>query len=652
MSSFQARSFQRSLSWVFVAATSAALALSACGRSGLDLAELDDGSGAAGATGNAPSSGTSPSGPTTSSTGPGADCTGPTDCDDFEACTTDSCEMGSCVHVPADDDGDGFGKEGCAGGDDCNDFNPNVHPGHEEICDDIADNDCNGVADCFDPVCAGVPDCGECEPEPENCDNTLDDDCDQVVDCNDTDCVGTPACGCSDSETGQCVNGFDDDCDGQLDCDDNECFTDPTCQCQNFIEDCFNLEDEDCDLLVDCADPDCDGLFPCVCQPPGSPEVCNDDFDNDCDALVDCADPECIASGACQMCTAEVCDDGKDNNCDNKIDCADPACFFAPNCAPSQEICNNGLDDDNDTLIDCSDPDCANNPICVLEQANCLSPKLIPGSGTYTGDTTGHINETKGACGGDAGEAVFYFVLTEPARVHLDSIGTSFDSTLYVRTGACNSGKEIGCDDDSGGMWAAILEFGYSSIGQAPKPILYPGTYFVFLDGYTVDPQGGANEGPFVLNVEITYDPPEICNDGFDNDGDIFVDCADSDCSSTGTCATCLQGGPGEPEFGVAACTDGLDNDCDGTTDCGDDDCSASDYYVTECCDGDDDNGNGIPDDYNCRCASDADCPEGQLCYTHTAYTCGIPCESFFGTVCPHVAAGSYCNAATQQCEF
>lgn len=263
------------------------------------------------------------------------------------------------------------------------------------------------------------------------------------------------------------------------------------------------------------------------------------------------------------------------------------------------------------------------------------------------------MSETKGVCGGDAGEAVFFFVLPQPAQVTLDSIGTSFDSTLYVRTGVCDSGQEIGCDDDSGGTFAALLQFGFSTTGKSPPaPLLLPGTYFVFLDGYTVDPDGGANEGPFQLNVVIDFDIDEVCGDGFDNDGDIFVDCADSDCSATPPCNNCLLGGPGEPEFGAAACTDGLDNDCDGTSDCADNDCSASDWYVTECCDDDDDNGNGIPDDFNCKCASDADCPLGQFCYTHTAFTCGIPCDQFFGTVCPHVAAGSFCSDVTHQCEF
>jgi len=376
--------------------------------------------------------------------------------------------------------------------------------------------------------------------------------------------------------------------------------------------------------------------------PPGSPEQCGNGVDDDCDGKVDCADPNCVASPLCQMCDPEDCDNGIDDSCDGKIDCADPACVFAPNCVPKPELCGNGLDDDFDGLIDCDDPDCVSAPACVLAQANCLNSKLIPGPGSYFGDTTGHVGKNKGSCGGDAGEAVFHIVLTQPSKVVIDTIGTSFDSTLYVRTGNCGAGKEIGCDDDSGGMWAAKLTF----------TILYPGTYYIFVDGYTIDPQQGANEGPFQLNVQIIENPPEECQNGIDDDGDVYVDCADPDCAMTPPCSTCLNGGPGQPEFGTGKCTDGIDNDCDGKVDCADDDCSASDYYVTECCDGDDDNGNGIIDDFNCRCHDSNDCDPGQICYGATAHVCGIPCENFFGDVCPFVAAGSVCNPNTSQCQF
>lgn len=630
---------------VFVALSSAA----ACGRSSLDFDDAFVGAGGYG--GNGGNGGSIPTTNTfsgsfmtsmSSDVGGGSPCANSADCQDADNCTTDTCLGGACVHKARDDDGDGFSPFAC-GGPDCNDQNPNVFPGHPESCTDAADNDCNGVADCEDPACGGASICG-CKPSPggENCNNGKDDDCDTKVDCNDADCQGTPACGCAKSEAGKCDDGFDNDCDGQIDCNDADCAGTTACACQGQPEICGNKKDDDCDGLVDCADPSCSKTSVCACLPPGSVEACADGVDNDCDGKVDCQDPDCLVSPQCQTCTTEICTDGKDNNCDGKIDCADPSCNFSPNCAPKPEVCNNGKDDDNDGKIDCQDPDCANNPFCVKKQSNCLSPKLIPGSGKYTGNTAGNVGETKGSCGGDAGEAVFYFVLTAPTKVHLDSRGSSFDSALYVRTGQCNSGREIACDDDSGGDHAGLIEI----------PILYAGTYYVFLDGYTIDPKGGANEGPFVLNATFTPNPPEICDNGIDDDGDHYVDCADPDCASVGRCLNCQLGGPPSPEIGTGQCTDGIDNDCDGEIDCADSDCHASDYYVTECCDGFDTNGNGTPDDFACRCASSADCDPGELCYTHTAYSCGIPCDAYFGDICPFVAAGSYCNANTHQCEF
>ena len=564
------------------------------------------------------------------------------ECDTPDPCFVGSCEDGLCVEIPRDLDEDGFPPLQC-GGNDCNDLNPNTFPGATEDCFDGDDNDCNGVADCFDPACDGVPDCG-CTPSPggESCQNGDDDDCDTFVDCNDPDCIGTPACGCAAAEGGLCVNGFDDDCDGAIDCDDPDCLGDPTCSCMGSDEVCEDGTDNDCDLLVDCADPDCEGIFPCTCLGPPTAELCTDGIDNDCDEQVDCADTDCLLSGACDMCSPEQCADGIDNDCDGLIDCADDACIFDPGCAPTAEICNNGLDDDFDGAIDCDDSDCAAVPICSQSQSTCETAASIFGSGTFFGETTGNPNNTEGTCGGGAGEAVFRLVINEPSLVVLTSIGTSFDSVLYVRRGSCAQGQEIACDDDSGGMWAASIEF----------TLLQPGNYYVFLDGYTIDPLGGPNEGPWQFNVEITPNPPEICDDVIDNDGDIYADCGDPDCVDAPNCAGCVGGADPTAEFGTTLCTDGIDNDCDGTIDCEDEDCNASDFYLTECCNGFDDNGNGIPDDFNCRCNNDSECDGGQICYGHTSNTCGLPCNAFFGNICPFVAAGSVCNDATEQCEF
>ncbi len=270
-------------------------------------------------------------------------------------------------------------------------------------------------------------------------------------------------------------------------------------------------------------------------------------------------------------------------------------------------------------------------------------PQRITTSGTYTGNTTGYVGQTTGTCGGAAGEAVYELSLSNVANVALDTIGSSFDTTLYVRAGSCGAGREVGCDDDSGGSdESSALSF----------TALPAGNYFVFVDGFTVDPNLGPDQGAYVLHVKLKANPTEICNNGKDDDGDHYVDCADPDCASVARCKTCNGGKPAVPEFGVAACTNGVDDDCDGQVDCADLDCSASDAYGTECCDGKDDNGNGIIDDFSCRCATSADCASGQICYDHTSAACGLPCDAFVGAICPFTAPGSSCNVATEQCEF
>lgn len=639
-----------------------------CGRT--DFSDLAGGSGAVdteGDTTGEPPGGTtdgpgpiSTSGPNPTTTGPGPDsgdtvgdtegpepppgeCEVDSQCETFDPCMLPRCSAGECRYSVRDRDDDGFPPFAC-GGEDCNDLNALTYPGAPEVCADGDDNDCNGVFDCSDPACEGVPNCG-CDPNPDGevCGNGVDDDCDRTVDCLDTDCLGTPTCGCARSERGVCANGFDDDCDGWADCEDEDCAEEEVCACQGAREQCDNGEDDDCDGLIDCIDPDCAGTFNCTCPSPPRPEACDNGTDDDCDGDIDCADPECAVSPSCRECSPEICDSGEDEDCDGRIDCADDACAFDPQCQPVPEVCNNGVDDDNDTLADCDDPDCANVPVCEDRQGTCLTARLIGGSGSYFGDTTGNVGQTSGSCGGDAGEAVFYMVLSEPSRVIVDSIGTSFDSVVYVRSGDCGIGPEVGCDDDSAGSaWAGRLDF----------ELLLPGTYFVFLDGFTIDPFGGANEGPFQLNVEIIENPGEICDNGRDDDGDVYADCADPDCAQSPECVDCRGGPLPEPEFGPERCTDGLDNDCDGLADCADDDCSASDYYVTECCNGTDENGNGIPDDFNCRCNNDSECGDGQICYTHTSNTCGIPCPRYFGDVCPFVAPGASCNQTTEQCEY
>jgi hypothetical protein len=71
-------------------------------------------------------------------------------CDDGNSCTSDACTEAtqSCTNTSlgnSDVDGDGYISIAC-GGNDCDDTNATIYPGHAEICDGL-DNNCDGRAD-------------------------------------------------------------------------------------------------------------------------------------------------------------------------------------------------------------------------------------------------------------------------------------------------------------------------------------------------------------------------------------------------------------------------------------------------------------------------------------------------------------------------
>ncbi len=227
-------------------------------------------------------------------THPGADewCDGyDTDCDG----TTDENDAIDAPTWYADTDGDGFGDAGSttaactrpsgyvADDQDCDDADPDTHPGADEWCDG-ADTDCDGVLDENDAVdapswyadvdgdgwgssstsvvaCSSPPsfvsDSGDCDDGDPGIHPGADEYCDGV----DTDCDGAADTGAIDGSTFFA----DADADGYGDAGST------TVECA--LPSGYSVDSSDCDD----ANPD---------SYPGADEHCDGD-DNDCDGAVD-----------------------------------------------------------------------------------------------------------------------------------------------------------------------------------------------------------------------------------------------------------------------------------------------------------------------------------------------------------------------------
>jgi hypothetical protein len=418
---------------------------------------------------------------------------------------------------------------------------------------------------------------------------------------------------------------------GGGDCDDSDPDVNPLA-----TEVCDGDVDEDCDGRTDCDDlADCRSN-PACCVPTG-PELCDGDVDEDCDGFTDCSDfLDCRDDPDCDDCTPELCWDSEDNDCDDLVDCDDSDCVWYPPCAPPpvELDCHNGFDDDLDGATDCDDPDCVADPLCP-EPDTCATAMAIERAGTFSGttfaldDDYGPDTSVSGCAGGQGPDAVFFGTVPRESWVRIDSYGSAFDTVLYVRQGDCDAGAQVACNDDTDGLQSEIVF------------VAEPGTvYYLFVDGY-----GDFSRGDYLLHVEVTPVGAEVCSNELDDDLDDLTDCDDPDCDADPACVEV-------PERGVAACTDGYDNDRDGLTDCDDTDDCAVVAALGECCDGDDENGNGVIDEFACACDPAGACDEG-YCYEETVSACGPSCRLIGGdAVCGWLFPGSYCSAVTNTCEY
>lgn len=316
-----------------------------------------------------------------------------TDTDCVQVLAVDACKTNItcdpvtalCVFKPLDKDGDGHSPAVC-GGDDCNDADPTIFPGHSEVCDGL-DNDCDGTIDndatCDDPLTSCQS--GACACRPENlCNGACVDKQIDPKHCG--DCMTSCATGA------ECVNGV--------------C----TCDAPNIV--CGNtcIDPTTDDYNCGACGTVCNAGFTCVqgsCACPPGTDACGTDCTQFAIDPLNCG--ACgNACGASQYCDAGACQCGLIDETPCGSSCAN-LMNDSQNCGVCGNVCGPNEGCDNGTCTACASlsycrtccdlrhsdisktyqknlyPQCAclagapcNNP-CTDPQANiCQSPQTPP----------------------------------------------------------------------------------------------------------------------------------------------------------------------------------------------------------------------------------------------------------------------------------
>jgi len=283
------------------------------------------------------------------------DCDGDTDQDALDAAT---------FYGDADEDGYGgtaFRVEACEAppgyvetADDCDDLDPDSHPGADEVCDE-ADNDCDGEIDEDTRVTwyadtdgdgygdAAAP-TGACDRPRGHVDN--------AGDCDDTTATTNPA-------SFEVCDGADNDCDGSI--DEAGALGGATWYADSDGDGFGTVSAtvSACDMPSGYAAvaTDCDDGAAAI--NPDAAETC-DDADNDCDGAIDEADAtdastwyaDSDGDGYGDASAATVACDAPAGTLADATDCDDTDADVSP---AATEVCNAGTDDDCDGDADDAD---------------------------------------------------------------------------------------------------------------------------------------------------------------------------------------------------------------------------------------------------------------------------------------------------------
>ncbi len=508
-----------------------------------------------------------------------------------------------------DADSDSYYSAETCGGTDCDDNDPAINPGAQEMTCDGKDNDCNDLTpDAPDDDEDGFDVCGdgdEVNPDslPADCDDSdgainpgleettcdgRDNDCDESTpDAPDDDKDGFDVCGDGDEVNPDSL---------PADCDDTEDTINP-----DAAEICGNPADEDCSGYTDDIDNDNDGFMAATDGDPDGAHQCNPENSTP----FDCDDEDAsINPGALEICANNVDEDcsGHTNDLDHDgdgfiavkdeeehfcggTDCNDEDALINPNaheiyCDGSDQNCN--PDDDN------PDFDGDGYTYCGIsgQDRDCddTDPDVHPGENENSAQGIGDMepcfdckdNDCNGFVDCADEDCVRSLICTEMQCNDGDGDGWA----------SCESAPDeygcIDCDDSDGNINLGEEEICGNNVDEncdgVPDFIDHDG------DGYPAGQDASGNlcnipesdidcdDGDYNVHPEAK----ERC-DGQDDNCDRQVDNLDEDNDEHSPCLgqDCNDHDGGINVGATEDCFDYLDNDCDGLTDCADEDCES-----------------------------------------------------------------------------
>jgi hypothetical protein len=528
--------------------------------------------------------------------------------DTFKSATvTGTCSNFKCQPVQCD----------LTPGTDCDDNNPGIKPGKQEICDGIDNNCADGIDEgnicpqityyCdedIDTFKSSTPTdtCSTYNCKPEECDTNPGTDCDdsnseiypgaeEICDGLDNNCVD----GIDEGEVCQAITYYcDDDTDSFIsasatdtcstyNCKPEECDTDPGADCDDSNSEIYPEAEEICDGIDNnCADGiDEDDTCPVV------PYYC--DMDGDlfksetasgtcssfnciplwCDAVpgTDCNDNnDAVKPGATETC------DGIDNNCAGGIDEGNVCPVITYYCDEDTDTFKSVTATGTCNTYNCKPTGCDEVPGTDCDDSNfSVKPGISEICDGIDNNCVNGIDE------GDACPEITYYC-DEDTDTFKSVTSAGSCNTYNCKPEACDAVQGTDCDDSN--------------------PDINPGAGEL-CDGIDNNCADGIDEGETCSVVPYFCD---LDSDTFKSDTQTST-CSGFNCQPAGCSLT-----PGKDcndmnsaiKPGAAEACDGIDNNCAGGIDEGDA-CPVLTYY----CDGDNDtyvskNASGSCQSYNC----------------------------------------------------